>query len=175
MTPPPAAPAVADRGPPVVFELATLDKKPLSTATLAGRISIIAFVATYDTASHAQARFVGDLARTHKPRINAALLILEPPENKPMAEAFAAALDLPLPIAMADQATLAGRGPFTGLHHVPSVVILDREGREAYRRVGLIETPALEKILRDVERTSPPPRPLADPPPADSAAPPSAP
>jgi hypothetical protein len=153
---PPAAPAPTERGAPVVFELATIDNKPLSTATLAGRISVIGFLATYDMASQAQARFLADLVRSHKPRINAAVIILELPENKPMVEAFVAALDPPYPVAIADRATLAGEGPFRGLHHVPSIVILDRQGREAYRRLGLIEGSALEEVLREVERTSPP-------------------
>jgi|GEM_PF-582255 len=166
--PPPEAPVPTARGAPVAFELATIDKnkKPLSTATLAGRISVIAFLATYDMASQAQARFLADLVRSHKPRINAAVIILELPENKPMVEAFVAALEPPYPVAMADPATLAGEGPFRGLHHVPSIVILDRQGREAYRRLGLIDTSALEEILREVERTSPPPGPEPSEPPA---------
>jgi hypothetical protein len=49
---------------------------------------------------------------------------------------------------------------------VPSIVILDRQGREAYRRLGLIDTSALEEILREVERTSPPPGPEPSEPPA---------
>jgi len=168
--PPPEAPVPTARGAPVAFELATIDGKPLSTATLAGRISVIAFVATYDMASQAQARYLADLVRSHKPRINAAVLILEPPENKPMAQGFVAALDLPYPVAMADPATLAGMGPFRGLHHVPSVVILDREGREAYRRLGLTEASILDEVLREIERTSPP---AAAPPPepSDTSAP----
>ncbi|NUQ75095.1 MAG: TlpA family protein disulfide reductase [Polyangiaceae bacterium] len=154
-TPPvPAAPKA--RGAPVAFELATIDNKPLSTATLAGRFSVIAFLATYDMASQAQARFIAELVRSHKPRINAAAIILELPENKPMVEAFVAALEPPYPVAMADRLTLAGEGPFRGLHHVPSVVILDREGREAFRRIGLTEVSTLEEVLRDIERTSPP-------------------
>ena len=87
-----------------------------------------------------------------------------------MAQGFVAALDLPYPVAMADPATLAGMGPFRGLHHVPSVVILDREGREAYRRLGLTEASILDEVLREIERTSPP---AAAPPPepSDTSAP----
>jgi hypothetical protein len=73
-----------------------------------------------------------------------------------MVEAFVAALNLPYPVAMADRATLAGEGPFRGLHHVPSIVILDREGREAHRRLGIANTTTLDVLLREVERTSPP-------------------
>lgn len=154
--PPPPASAPQARGAPIAFELATIDNKPLSTATLAGRISVIAFLATYDMASQAQARFLADLVRSHKPRINAAAIVLELPENKPMVEAFVAALEPPYPVAMADRPTIAGEGPFRGLHHVPSIVILDREGREAFRRLGLTEASVLDEILRDIERTSPP-------------------
>jgi hypothetical protein len=55
-------------------------------------------------------------------------------------------------VALADAATIAGEGPFSGLHHVPSVVILDAEGREAFRHVGLITQEALEEVLRGIER-----------------------
>lgn len=111
-TPPvPAAPKA--RGAPVAFELATIDNKPLSTATLAGRFSVIAFLATYDMASQAQARFIAELVRSHKPRINAAAIILELPENKPMVEAFVAALEPPYPVAMADRLLrVPGRSPW---------------------------------------------------------------
>jgi hypothetical protein len=140
------------RGPRVEFELVTVDGKPLSTQTLAGRISVIGFITTYDIASQAEVRFLGDLLRRHKPRLNVAVLVLEPPENKPMVEAFASALGLPYPVALAGAATIAGRGPFAGLHHVPSVVILDREGREVFRHLGLIGEEALDQAVREVER-----------------------
>jgi len=54
-------------------------------------------------------------------------------------------------VALADSATIAGDGPFAGLHHVPSIVILDRESREVFRHVGLIEEAALEQAIRSVE------------------------
>lgn len=158
--PPPAA---APRGQRLQFEYVTIDGKPLSTQTLSGRISVIGFVATYDVASQAQARFLADLLHHHKPRLNVALLVLEAPENKPLVQAFAATLSLPYPVALADAATIAGEGPFKGLHHVPSVVVLDREGREAWRNLGITEEKVLEEAVQDVERGEP--APLAAPPP----------
>ena len=79
--------------------------------------------------------------------------MLEVPDNRPLAEAFVAALGLKIPVAMADAATIAGDGPFAGLHHVPSIVILDREGREAWRHLGFIEQKELEQAVRAVERS----------------------
>ena len=154
---PPAEPArepavtVAPSGPPLQFSYEALDGKPLTSESLRGRITVIAFLTTYDFHSQAEARFLSSLARRHVPRINAAALILEAPENLPLVQAFTSTLGLPYPVAMADPATIAGEGAFSGLHHVPSIVILDREGREVYRHVGLIEEAALEQAIRSVE------------------------
>ena len=112
----------------------------------------MAFLATYDMASQAEARILANVARKHVPRINVALLFLEAAENQPLVESFLYTVALPFPAAMADAATIAGNGPFGGLHHVPSVVILDREGREAWRRVGLCEPAEIERALREIER-----------------------
>jgi hypothetical protein len=154
-----AAPPVEDgttlvktRPEPVRFAYRTLDDKPLTPATLAGRFTLIALGATYDLPSQAQARFLTGLSRNHTPRINVALLILEPEENRPLVEAFVQALRLEYPVAFADQPTITGQGgPFPGLHHVPSIVILDREGREVWRHLGLADDKTLEKALRDLE------------------------
>jgi hypothetical protein len=148
------ASSLPPRGARIQFEFTTIDDKPLSTETLAGRISVIGFIATYDARSQGQARFLEDLLRRHKPRLNVAVLVLEPAENKPLVEAFTSSLGLSYPVAFADAATIAGTGPFTGLHHVPSVVILDRQGREAWRYFGIVEASALELVVREVERTS---------------------
>ncbi|AKT38334.1 TlpA family protein disulfide reductase [Chondromyces crocatus] len=140
--------------PPFAFE--TVDGRELSSGTLAGRITVIGFLTTYDAASQAQARILADLLREHTPRLNVAALALEPPENLPLVEAFARSLRLPYPMALADAQTVAGEGAFQGLHHVPSVVILDRKGREVYRRLGLAPRGILEEVLQTIERRNDP-------------------
>jgi hypothetical protein len=145
------ATAISASGAPLHFAYETLDGKPLTSESLLGRFTVVAFLTTYDYPSQVEARFLSSIARRHKPRLNAAALILEAPENLPLAQAFTAALHLPYAVAMADPATIAGEGAFSGLHHVPSIVILDREGREIYRHVGLIDEAALEQAIRSVE------------------------
>jgi hypothetical protein len=130
------------------FGFETIDGRVVTTAGYRGRMTVIVFVATYDTASQAQARFVNDVYLRHKPRINALMLALEPAANAPLVEAFAAHLELRYDVALADEATVAGEGPFPGLHHVPALVLLDREGREAWRSLGVTEFSALEDALR---------------------------
>jgi hypothetical protein len=139
-------------GAPVRFGFETLEGKPLTGESLRGRITVIGFLTTYDFYSQAEARFLSSIARRHTPRVNVAALILEASENRTLVEAFTAALKLPYPVAMADEATIAGEGPFAGLHNVPSIVILDREGREVYRHVGLVDEAAIEAAIRAVEQ-----------------------
>ena len=137
---------------PVLFSYPTIDGGTLSTNETAGRFTVLGFVATYDDRSHAQARFLSVLFRRHVPRINAGLVVLEPEANRLFIETFAKVLEPPYPVAIADEATIAGAGPFRELHHVPSVVILDPEGREAFRHLGLIDKNALDAVLQTLEK-----------------------
>jgi hypothetical protein len=129
------------------FSFVTVDDKPISHRTFQGRMTVIALATTYDTASLAQIRFLQKLYKVHTPRINALLLLLDPPENTPLLRTFASALELGFPVALPDQATRAGEGAFPGLHHVPSVVILDRKGREVWRKLGLSDATELASAL----------------------------
>jgi hypothetical protein len=145
------APDPAPGAPPVAFGWTDLRGRPLSTESVRGRITVLAFIATYDVASQAQARFLTALSHRHVPRLNVGLVVLEQPSNGPLVEAFVDSLGIEYPVAFADAATLAGHGPFEGLHHVPSVVVLDRQGRERARRLGLATERDLEALVREVE------------------------
>jgi hypothetical protein len=142
--PPPEMPPPAPDGPPVAFEYETCDGGVLTSASLRGRFTVLAFVATYDLVSQAQVKVLGLVQRDHAPRVNVAALIIGPPENRPIAVAFGQSLAAPFPIAMAGTGALEGRGPFAGVRAVPSVVILDRDGRLVLRHTGPME----EKELR---------------------------
>ncbi len=146
----PSAPVIEleEPTPAPTFAFTSLEGERIDNRSLLGRMSIIGMVATYDTPSQAQARFLSGLMRRHVPRINVLLLALEPPANLPLVEAFAAALDVPYPVAMADADTIAGRGPFRGMQHVPSVIVLDRQGRVVWRHIGLVREGELAEVLQ---------------------------
>jgi hypothetical protein len=148
----PAGPTAAAQRPVLQFSYEALDGTLLSTESLSKRVTVIGLFTSYDVPSQVVVRFLANLARTHTPRLNVAALMLEGPENKPLVEAFTASLGLPYPVALADAATIAGEGPFAGLHHVPSVVILDREGREAWRHVGFVDQARIEAAVKAVEQ-----------------------
>jgi hypothetical protein len=142
------------RGPraPLHFAFAAVDGRPISTDAFVNRVTVIGLLTTYDVPSQVEARFLGSLERRHTPRLNVAALMLEAPENKPLVQAFALTLGVAYPVGIADADTIAGEGPFAGLHQVPSVVILDRDGREAFRHVGFIDEVTLEAAVRAVEK-----------------------
>ena len=129
------------------FAFTTLDGKLVTHKTFRGRMTVIALVTTYDTASQAQTSFITSVAHRHTPRTNALLLVLEPATHLPLVEAYASSLGVDYPVALADEATVAGEGAFDGLHTVPSVVILDRDGREVWRKVGLVDAKELSNVL----------------------------
>ncbi|MEM1029947.1 MAG: TlpA family protein disulfide reductase [Myxococcota bacterium] len=130
------------------FRFASLAGPVVTHENYRGRMTVILLAATYDAGSQVQARFVESVVRRHTPRINALMVVLEPPQNAPLVEAFAASLALSYDVAFADAATIAGEGPFPGLHHVPSLLLLDRDGREVWRRLGLVERGPLSDTIR---------------------------
>jgi len=129
------------------YELAD-GKGVLDSDALGGRTTVIAFLTTYDLASQAEALFLSHLLHAHSPRINAAAVVLEPPENRPLVVAFRDGLGLEYPVAMGDSALIAGNGPFGDVHAVPSTVVLDSENRLMWKHVGLVKEDELERALR---------------------------
>jgi len=146
------------------FAYTALDGTVVSSATLRGRMTVVAFVTSYDAASQAQARFLKKVARSHVPRLNVLLLVLEPRGHEPIVRAFADALQLSFPVALADEATIRGEGEFTGMQHVPAVVLLDRKGREVWRHLGLIRSNRLSREItrRDAAAAKATPQSAAD-------------
>src|SRR5258708_31047990 len=99
---PAASTPVVDPGKVVSFAFLDLDGKEVSTASVAGRTTIILFATTYDPFALAEAHFIADIEHRHAPRINAVMIDLEREENRPLVQAFADALNHPFPICMAD-------------------------------------------------------------------------
>jgi acetyl-CoA carboxylase alpha subunit len=113
---------------------------------------VIIFITTYGDASIVQARFLKKAIKEHVPRANAAAVFLERVENRPLARMFSDKLELPFPTAMGDEASIAGKGPFSGVDTVPSVVVLDEQGREVWRKVGVAHPEELDRALREAQR-----------------------
>ena len=135
---------------PRAFDFVTIDGRRLSTAATAGRTTVIVIITTYDLGSQVVMRELASVARTRTPRINAGAVVLEPPKNAPLVEAYAHSLEVSFPVALADQATLEARGPFGSVKVVPTTVVLDADGNEVWRREGAMTHAEINDVLDDI-------------------------
>ena len=126
------------QGEAIVFSFGTTEGQLFGSASTRGRSTGVLFVTTFDLASQAQARFLNEVYKQHDPRPHAAAIVLEPPNHRVLAEAFRTSLGLDYPVALANPTTLSGDGPFGTIVGVPTLVVLDRDGRLAFRSTGAV-------------------------------------
>jgi len=61
---------------------------------------------------------------------------------------FAAGLQIPYPLALADKPILAGDSAFGRLEAIPSLLIFDRQGRLCFVFIGLVPIEQVEQAIR---------------------------
>lgn len=139
-------------GEPVQFTFGTLAGQEVSSDTTRGRTTALLFVTTYDLPSQAEAQLLRDVIASHKPRANAAIVMMEPPRAAELAQVWAASIDVRLPIAMASPTLLAGDSALGRINGVPTLIILDRRGRLLERLEGAVTREELTLALTRAER-----------------------
>lgn len=147
-TSPPEAPQALRRTAPVQFSFPTADGPAVSGESTRGRVTVLAFITMYDLASQVMVRRLGDALRSFRPRANAAAIVLEAPRYSGLVPAYATAMQLPYPIAMTRSGTYQGLGSFSEIGRVPTLVFLDKQGREVHRHTGDLAMPDLLDALR---------------------------
>jgi len=153
----PAAPtsdphARFDAGDPIEFRFPPTDSDVVSSETTRGRATALLFITTYDMASQVVVKRLGEVLVRFTPRANAAAVVLEPPAHAELLPAYKEALGLPYPVVMADFVTQQRQGPFGDIENVPTLVVLDRSGREVWRHQGPCEARDIEAALERASR-----------------------
>ena len=133
------------------FDFGTTDGEELSSQTTHGRVTVLVLVTTFDLASQVAAKRLNQVLHAHRPRINAAAVVLEAAKYAPLADAFRGVLELSYPVALADLATLQQDSTFGEVVSVPTLLVLDSEGREVARKTGNFTVPELEAWLARAE------------------------
>jgi hypothetical protein len=143
------APVVRSSSQPLLFAFppAGADSEVSSESTR-GRVTALLFITMFDIASQVTARRLGEVLVALTPRANAAAVVIEPPLYAELLPTYRESLSLPYPVVMADYATQSGTGPFGDISHVPTLVVLDREGYETFRHQGPLEADEVERALR---------------------------
>jgi hypothetical protein len=147
--PPKSAPAASAV---IRFSYGTTQGGELGNAQTYGRSTVLLFATTFDLASQVQAERLNELLHHYRPRVNVGAVMLEPPKNALLADTFRTSLHLDYPVALADEETRRGEGPFGRTDRVPTVVVLDASGRQVFRKSGVVPIREIEQVLRRTQR-----------------------
>jgi hypothetical protein len=132
---------------PVTYAFDTLDERPVSSAVHRGKPTILAFVTTGDIVGQAQIDYLVAMAKNDGARVNYALLALHPRKEIMLVEAYISALKVEFPVALADPSVMTPQGPFGEFSAVPTIIILDRDGRIVWKHTGLAKADELRGHL----------------------------
>ena len=135
-------------GEPVQFTFGTVEGGELSSDTTRGRTTALLFVTTYDLPSQAEALLLRDALSTHKPLANGAVVMLESPQTAPLAQVWADAIGLKLPIAMAGPTLMSGESQLGQVSGVPTLIVLDRRGRLSSKYEGSLSREEIDERLK---------------------------
>lgn len=145
----PAGVSVPPAGPPVSFAFDSLDDRAVSSEVSRGKPTLLAFVTTGSLPAQAQVDFLVAMSARDGDQVFYAVVSLDPRENRELVEIYRKSLGVKFPVAMADDATRAGTGPFGDVTTVPVTILLDRLGRVVWRVDGRVaKSDELRKAMR---------------------------
>ena len=125
-----------------------LDERPVSSAAHRGKPTIIAFVTTGDIIGQAQVSYLVHMAKNDGDRVNYALVALHPRKEIVLVESYCKTLGVEFPVALGDHSATNPAGPFGEIPAVPTLVVLDREGRIVWKHTGLAKNDDIRGHMR---------------------------
>ena len=133
---------------PVTYAFDTLDERPVSSAAHRGKPTILAFVTTGDIVGQAQVDYLVAMAKNDSAKVNYALIAMHPRKEIMLVEAYMSALKVEFPVALGDSSAMTPQGPFGEIAAVPTLVVLDRDGKIVWKHTGLAKSDELRGHLR---------------------------
>jgi len=133
---------------PVTYAFDTLDERPVSSSAHRGRPTILAFVTTGDIVGQAQVDYLVAMAKNDGAKVNYALIAMHPRKEIMLVEAYMSALKVEFPVALGDASAMAPQGPFGEIAAVPTIIVLDRDGKIVWKHTGLAKADELRGHMR---------------------------
>lgn len=130
-----------------VFAFDSLDDRPVSSESTRGKTSVIVFVTTGDIVGQAQVSYVVHMARNDGDRVNYAVVALHPRKEVVLVESYRDTLGIKFPVALGDSAAANAGGPFGEIAAVPTIVVLDHEGRITWKHTGLVKSEEIRRHM----------------------------
>ena len=141
------SPLLSDKATTYVFDPLD-DRAPVSSSAHRGKPTVIAFVTTGSTEAQAQVDFLIAMAKNDGEKTNYAVVALHPRRDIPLVETYRKVLGAEFPFALGDAATTAPGGPFGDIPAVPTLVVLDRDGRLVWKKTGLAKADEIRAHMK---------------------------
>ncbi len=136
---------------PVKYVFDSLDERPVSSDAMRGKPTVLAFVTTGDLTGQAQVDYLVAMAKNDKDKVNYALVALHPRREIVLVDTYVRTLKVEFPVALADASAMGPGGPFGEIPAVPTVVVLDREGRIVWKHTGLAKSEDLRAHMHGLQ------------------------
>jgi hypothetical protein len=130
-----------------LFNFDSLDDRPVSSESTVGKPTVIVFTTTGDIVGQAQVSYLVHMAKNDGDRVNYAMVAFHPRKEAVLVETYKSTLGVEFPVALADAASMNESGPFGEIPAVPTVVILDRQGRIVWKHTGLAKNEELRSHM----------------------------
>ena len=122
---------------PVSYVFDSLDERPVSSSVMRGKPTILVFVVTGDILGQAQVDFLVAMSKNDGEKVNYGLVAIHPRREIVLVDAYISTLNVKFPVALADAGVTSALGPFGEIPAVPTLVVLDRDGKIAWKHTGL--------------------------------------
>ncbi len=142
--------ATVPLGKPIAYVFDSIDERPVSSDAMRGKPTVLAFVTTGDLTGQAQVDYLVAMAKNDKDRVNYALIALHPRREIVLVDTYVRTLKVEFPVALGDASTIGAAGPFGEIPAVPTIVILDREGKIAWKHTGLAKSEELRAHMHSL-------------------------
>lgn len=130
------------------YSFDSLDERPVSSVAHRGKPTVLAFVTTGDIASQAEVSYLVHMAKNDGEKVNYAVIAMHPRKESVLVETYRRTLDVGFPVALCDGSMVRADGPFGEIPAVPTVILLDRQGRIVWKHTGLAKNDELRVHMR---------------------------
>lgn len=126
----------------------SIDERPVTSAALSGKPTVIAFVTTGDIVGQAQVSYLVHMAKNDADRVNYVVVALHPRKEIVLVETYMHTLGVDFPVALGDASVTSASGPFGDIPAVPTVVVLDRWSKIRWKHTGLAKHEEIRGHMR---------------------------
>lgn len=143
-----SVPMTSSEREPAIFAFESLDERPVDSKATRGKVTVLAFITTWDVASQGQVDFLVAMAKNDGDKVFYGLVVMQDRKERELIEVYRSKLEVTFPVALGTPDVMEPDGPFGNVQVVPTVVILDRGGHVVWRSEGITKSDEIRRAMR---------------------------